>query len=79
MTRSDAAPLIKSKAFRIAVAFDWLCVMVSVGLAYFTEQPVWAVAPILLGGLVIMVVIFRFQKSASATPQGVASNPKIVE
>jgi hypothetical protein len=74
----DMSGLVKSKAFWLALVFNWACMGVALWV-YLTwnQMPVFFVM-VILGGLPTLVVTLRYAAQAKAATIA-KSNPKIVE
>jgi hypothetical protein len=72
---SPQPELTRSKAFWLALGFEWVCLGVAFWLYLTLEQPLLFVAAAVLGGAPLIFVLFQYAKRSKVAP----SNPKIVE
>jgi hypothetical protein len=71
--------LVKTRAFQLALVFNWACMGVGVWTYLTFNQELPFVLIILLGGLPMLFVILRYTARIKAAKATAASNPKIVE
>ncbi len=71
--------LVKTRAFQLALVFNWACMGAGVWTYLTFNQELPFVLIILLGGLPMLLVILRYTAQIKAAKAAAASNPKIVE
>ncbi|KRA70391.1 hypothetical protein ASD89_13590 [Caulobacter sp. Root656] len=76
--KPDMSGLVKSKAFWLALVFNWACLGVALFAFLTWNQTAVFFAMVILGGLPVMAVTLRHAAQAKADAAA-SSNPKIVE
>jgi hypothetical protein len=76
--RRDMSGLVKSKAFWLALVFNWACMGAALWVYLTWNQIVVFFVMVILGGLPTLAVTMRHAMQAGAAV-ATKSNPKIVE
>ena len=76
--RPDMSGLVKSKAFWLALVFNWACMGLALWVYLTWNQMVVFFVMVILGGLPTLVVTLHHTARAKAA-MTTKSNPKIVE